>query len=149
MTSVGQVTRRLTADRRTDLRTLVRCIRGDLDCIVMKAVEKERNRRYETPKALAEDIQRHLDDEPVLASPPSLAYRTRKFLRRNRVRAALCGALLVALMGIGGMTYLGIDGATGCLRVNGEWRVTGPGRVHVITKDGAEVVESGGVFQLP
>ena len=48
-----------------------------------------------------------------------------------------------------GMTYLGIDGATGCLRVNGEWRVTGPGRVHVITKDGAEVVESGGVFQLP
>jgi cyanophycinase-like exopeptidase len=48
-----------------------------------------------------------------------------------------------------GMTYLGIDGATGCLRVNGEWRVTGPGRVQVITKDGAEAVESGGVFQLP
>ena len=48
-----------------------------------------------------------------------------------------------------GMTYLGIDGATGCLRVNDEWRVTGPGRVHVITRDGAEVVESGGAFRLP
>ena len=48
-----------------------------------------------------------------------------------------------------GMTYLGIDGATGCLRTDGKWRVTGPGRVQVITKDGAKVVESGGVFQLP
>ncbi len=48
-----------------------------------------------------------------------------------------------------GMTYLGIDGATGCLREDGEWRVTGPGRVQVITRDGVEVVESGGVFQLP
>ena len=48
-----------------------------------------------------------------------------------------------------GMTYLGIDGATGCLRVNGEWRVTGPGRVQIITNDGVEVIESGGVFQLP
>ncbi len=48
-----------------------------------------------------------------------------------------------------GMTYLGIDGATGCLRVSGEWRVTGPGRVQLITKAGAEVVASGGVFQLP
>ncbi len=47
-----------------------------------------------------------------------------------------------------GLTYLGIDGATGCLRAGDEWRVFGPGRMHVITKDGAEVVESGGVFQL-
>ena len=48
-----------------------------------------------------------------------------------------------------GITYLGIDGATGCLRVSDEWRVTGPGRVHVITRDGAEAVESGGAFRLP
>ena len=48
-----------------------------------------------------------------------------------------------------GMTYLGIDGATGCLRTGGEWRVTGPGRLQVITRDGVEVVKSGGVFQLP
>lgn len=48
-----------------------------------------------------------------------------------------------------GMTYLGIDGATGCLRAGGEWRVAGPGRVQVITRDGAEIVESGGVFRLP
>ena len=48
-----------------------------------------------------------------------------------------------------GMTYLGIDGATGCLRAGDEWRVTGAGRVHVITRDGSEVVESGGVFRLP
>jgi len=77
--------------------------RGDLDWIVVKAMEKERSRRYETAHALAEDLERHLRDEPVLASPPSRMYRLRKYVRRHRVGvvAGVLGgaALLVGLFG--------------------------------------------------
>ena len=59
-------------------------MRGDLDWIVMKALEKDRTRRYETANGMAMDLQRHLADEPVLAGPPSAAYRFRKFARRNK-----------------------------------------------------------------
>src|SRR4030095_17268734 len=59
----------------TDLRTLKREVSGDLDWITLKAMEKDRTRRYETANALAMDIQRHLNDEPVLARPPSTVYR--------------------------------------------------------------------------
>ena len=62
-------------------------VRGDLDWIVMKSLEKDRARRYETASALAEDVRRHLDHEPVLARSPGTAYRVRKFLRRHRVPA--------------------------------------------------------------
>src|SRR5262249_23926653 len=63
---------------------LRKLMRGDLDWIVMKALEKERNRRYETAAGLARDIERYLHDEPVQACPPSLGYRLRKFARRNK-----------------------------------------------------------------
>ena len=69
-------------------------MRGELDWIVMKALEKDRNRRYETANGLAADLQRYLDDEPVQACPPSAWYRLRKFARRNK--AALVTAALVA-----------------------------------------------------
>jgi tetratricopeptide (TPR) repeat protein len=59
-------------------------VRGELDWIVMKALEKDRNRRYETAASLARDLGRYLDDQPVLAGPPSAGYRLRKFLRRNQ-----------------------------------------------------------------
>ena len=59
-------------------------MRGELDWIVMKALEKDRNRRYETANGLAADIQRYLDDEPVQACPPSAMYRFRKFARRQQ-----------------------------------------------------------------
>ena len=62
-------------------------VRGELDWIVMKALEKERNRRYESAAALARDIEHHLNDEPVLAGPPSRAYRFRKFARRNKLQS--------------------------------------------------------------
>src|SRR5262249_3112327 len=58
--------------------------RGDLDWIVMKALEKDRGRRYETANGLAMDIHRYLADEPVQACPPSAGYRLRKFVRRNK-----------------------------------------------------------------
>ena len=78
--------------RRTDARRLSRHVRGELDWIVMKCLEKDRNRRYETPNSLARDIERYLHDEPVQACPPSTVYRFRKFARRNKVAAGVCGA---------------------------------------------------------
>ena len=59
-------------------------MRGDLDWIVMKCLEKDRNRRYETANGLASDVQLYLADEPVLATPPSALYRLRKFGRRHK-----------------------------------------------------------------
>src|SRR5262249_38704971 len=77
--------------------------RGELDWIVMKALEKDRNRRYETASAFAADVQRYLADEPVLACPPSLGYRWRKFARRNKgsmlAAALILGALLAGTIG--------------------------------------------------
>ena len=69
---------------RGEPRSLVQVLRGELDWIVMKALEKDRTRRYETANGLAADILRHLSNEPVLAAPPSRAYRMRKFVRKNR-----------------------------------------------------------------
>jgi autotransporter-associated beta strand protein len=63
---------------------LVKQVRGELDWVVLKALEKDRSRRYETAAALAEDVRRYLNDEPVQAGPPSRVYRLKKFLRRNR-----------------------------------------------------------------
>jgi serine/threonine protein kinase len=80
LTSLASV----AALRNMEPRRLSQFVRGDLDWIVMKALEKDRNRRYETASGLALDIQRFLNDEPVMACPPSAAYRIRKFLRRNR-----------------------------------------------------------------
>ena len=85
--------------RRTDPATLARTLRGDLDWIVMKALEKDRTRRYESAGAFAADVARHLRSEPVLARPPSAAYRTSRFLRRNR--APVAGALAFAALLIG------------------------------------------------
>ncbi len=87
------------AERRgADAPKLIGLLRGDLDCVVMKCLEKDRTRRYETVNGLAMDIQRHLDNEPVVARPPSAAYRLRKFARRNKVTvtaAAIVAAVLV------------------------------------------------------
>ncbi|MBN1509248.1 MAG: protein kinase [Sedimentisphaerales bacterium] len=77
---------------------LRRSIRGDLDWIVMKSLEKGRGRRYETPSGLAEDIQRHLDCEPVFARPPSGWYRGKKLLQRHGKLAAILIALAIALV---------------------------------------------------
>ena len=74
--------------RRTDARRLQPTVRGELDWIVMKCLEKDRNRRYETPNSLARDIERYLHDEPVQACPPSTSYQFKKFIRRNKVAAA-------------------------------------------------------------
>jgi tetratricopeptide (TPR) repeat protein len=96
----SQDTLRTLAQRyRSEPRTLTRQIRGELDWIVMKALEKERTRRYETANGLAMDIRRYLAGEPVLAAPPSVRYRIGKFVRRNRVAVAAAVAFVLVLMG--------------------------------------------------
>ncbi len=88
---------KLAQVRRTDIRTLGRRLRGDLDWITLKAMEKDPTRRYATAHALAEDIQHHLHHEPVTAGSPTMAYRLRKFVRRNRTQV-MVGAGIVVLV---------------------------------------------------
>ena len=88
----------LAANRGTEPAKLTKLVRGELDWIVMKALEKDRNRRYETANGFAMDVQRYLADEPVQACPPSAGYRLRKFARRNRralVTASVVGLAVV------------------------------------------------------
>src|SRR5262249_23426559 len=92
----------ISARRKTEPAKLGRVIQGDLDWIVMKALEKDRNRRYETANGLGQDIGRYLADEPVQACPPSTGYRLRKFVRRNK-RPVLAAAVTLLLL-IGGIT---------------------------------------------
>jgi eukaryotic-like serine/threonine-protein kinase len=88
----------VAANRRTEPRRLDGIIRGELDWIVMKALEKDRQRRYETANGLAMDIRRYLSGEAVVAAPPSTAYRFKKFIRRNRVMVTGVGSVAVALV---------------------------------------------------
>ena len=98
---------RTARDRQTEPNRLAPLLRGDLDWIVMKALEKDRGRRYETANGLALDIQRHLNNEPVMARPPSRFYRFRKLVRRNRVVFAAGAAVAAALViGLGTSTWL-------------------------------------------
>lgn len=88
-----------TASRRgMDAARLVHLLRGDLDWIVMKCLEKDREQRYETASGLARDIGRHLEHEPIQARPPSATYRARKFVRRHRAAVAAVAAIAVVLV---------------------------------------------------
>ncbi len=80
----GETITSISAQRNTEPKKLGQLLRGDLDWIVMKALEKDRTRRYETADGFAADVVRYLHDEPVEASPPSVAYRVRKFMRRHK-----------------------------------------------------------------
>jgi tetratricopeptide (TPR) repeat protein/tRNA A-37 threonylcarbamoyl transferase component Bud32 len=93
----------VAASRSMEPSRLSRSVRGELDWIVMKALEKDRNRRYETASVLASDLQHYLDDEPVLACPPSAGYRLRKFVRRNKGALAMGGAVLLCFVLLGGV----------------------------------------------
>jgi hypothetical protein len=102
LSTVDAALETLAETHRTDLRTLTQELNGELDWIVMKAIEKDRSRRYESASDFAEDVQRCLDDEPVEACPPSTAYRLGKFYRRHKVALAFTGALaLTTLVGAG------------------------------------------------
>jgi serine/threonine protein kinase/tetratricopeptide (TPR) repeat protein len=104
ISTLGQAATTVCTQRQSDPKRLGQMFRGELDWIVMKCLEKDRNRRYDTASALAADVQRYLRDEPVLACPPSRLYRFRKFARRYRGRMAaaglLAGLLLAAVAGL-------------------------------------------------
>ncbi len=85
----------------TTPRHLINAVRGDLDWIVLKTLEKDRNRRYASVAGLAADVRRHLVKEAVLAGPPSAAYRLRKFVARHRVGVAVAGGLFIAAIAFG------------------------------------------------
>ncbi len=95
----------LSANRGTEPAKLTRLVRGELDWIVMKALEKDRDRRYETANGFAADVQRYLADGPVEACPPSAGYRLRKFARRNKGPVLAVSLVLLALVvGVVGTT---------------------------------------------
>lgn len=89
-----------TEQRQSDPRKLSLLLRGDLDWVVMKCLEKDRTRRYEAASELARDLVRHLQNEPVMARPPSRSYKMRKFVRRHRVPVG-AGVAIVALLLVG------------------------------------------------
>jgi eukaryotic-like serine/threonine-protein kinase len=93
--------------RQSDVPKLIHLLRGDLDWIVMKALEKDRTRRFETASALAADIQRHLNNEPVTARPPTTVYRFQKLVRRNKTAFVAVSAVAAALViGLGLSLFL-------------------------------------------
>jgi hypothetical protein len=96
----GGESRTTAQGRRTDVVQLTHLLRGDLDWIVMKCLEKDRAQRYHTANGLAADIQRHLDNEPVIARPPSTAYQIRKAWQRHKL-ACIAGALVALTAGAG------------------------------------------------
>jgi non-specific serine/threonine protein kinase/serine/threonine-protein kinase len=114
VSSLGDASQVAAKQRRTDLHGLVRTLRGDLDWITMRAIEKDRTRRYASPSELSADIERYLRDEPVLAGPPGTTYRVRKFVRRHRLGVIAAAVVVAALV-------LGVVGATiGLMRAERE-----------------------------
>jgi serine/threonine-protein kinase len=97
ISTLGQAASTVSTQRKSDPKRLSQLVRGELDWIVMKALEKDRNRRYETANGLAADVQRYLADEPVLACPPSAWYRCGKFTRRHKMGLAVTGLAICLL----------------------------------------------------
>jgi len=110
----GEALASISAQRHMEPGKLAKLMRGELDWIVMKCLEKDRSRRYETASGFAMDVQRYLADEPVQACPPSVGYRFRKFARRNKrpVQAALV-VLVVLVAGIIGTAWQAIQATSG------------------------------------
>jgi serine/threonine protein kinase/tetratricopeptide (TPR) repeat protein len=98
LSGLGDSATVLAGNRGMDVRRLVRLLARDLDWVVMKALEKDRNRRYDSPADFARDVQRYLNREAILARPPSAAYRARKFVQRNRVAAFTAGLVAAAIL---------------------------------------------------
>ncbi len=98
VSELGEASATVADCHRTDSRSLVRELRGDLDWITMKAMEKDRARRYSSASELAADIERYRRNEPIVARPPSTSYRFRKFVRRHRVGVAAAAAVVMVLI---------------------------------------------------
>jgi serine/threonine protein kinase len=97
LSASGEQLASISAHRKTEPVKLTKLVRGELDWIVMKALEKDRGRRYETANGFARDVEHYLADEPVEACPPSAGYKLRKFARKNRKPLVLAGAFMLLL----------------------------------------------------
>ena len=118
LSTLGGALTGIAAHRKTDPSGLTRLIRGDLDWIVMKALEKNRARRYASASEFAADITRHVDDEPVVARPPSTAYRLRKFVRKHRGPVAAVAAVGATIIVLGSLAmWQGIRAQRQAMRV--------------------------------
>jgi eukaryotic-like serine/threonine-protein kinase len=98
LSSLGQSAKEIAERRRTDVASLAKDLRGDLEWVTLKAMEKDRTRRYASSSELAADIERHFKNEPVIACPPSAAYRMRKFVRRHRTGVGIAAASVLVLI---------------------------------------------------
>ena len=98
LSTMGEASTTQAMNRRMERPALIRQIRGDLDWITMKALEKDRTRRYGSPSDLAADIDRYLHHQPIVARPPSTAYKTKKFVRRHRVGVGVGAAIATLLV---------------------------------------------------
>jgi serine/threonine protein kinase/Flp pilus assembly protein TadD len=120
--STAQALPSIAAHRKTEPAKLSKMMRGELDWMVMQALEKDRNRRYESASAFAADVQRYLRDEPVAACPPSAGYRLRKFARRHKaaLRTTL-GAAAVLLLAVVGVSWVLWDRAAQEAASQADW----------------------------
>ncbi len=106
LSTMGEISAIQAQNRRTERPALIRQIRGDLDWITMKALEKDRTRRYGSPMDLAADIDRYLHHQPIIARPPSTFYKARKFVRRHRVGVGVASSLVFLLVAFSVTTAL-------------------------------------------
>src|SRR5262245_16657568 len=142
ISTLGQAGTAVSANRGLEQARLRRLVRGELDWIVMKALETDRSRRYDTTAALAADVRRYLADEPVQACPPSAAYRFRKFARRHR-RAVLTTsvAAVATVLGVGALV-------AGTLLFEREQARTADARAQAATDLAAAEAEARGRLEL-
>jgi serine/threonine protein kinase/Flp pilus assembly protein TadD len=142
VTTMSQAATSSSAHRKTDAKRLGQTIRGELDWIVMKALEKDRRRRYETANGFARDIERYLNDEPVAACPPSAGYRLRKFARRNR--AALMTAALLTFALILTVVVLAVSNVLiGKEQARTEGQRDRAEKAHKLAEDRADEIQQG------
>jgi serine/threonine protein kinase/Flp pilus assembly protein TadD len=106
LSTMGDASTAQAVNRRTEGRTLIRQIRGDLDWITMKALEKDRTRRYGSPSDLAADIERYLHHQPIVARPPSTLYKAKKFFRRHRAGVGVAATLAILLVAFSATTAI-------------------------------------------
>lgn len=106
LTSMGDASTKLARARRVSVGALKKALKDDLDWVVLKALEKDRNRRYDTANALSADLQRYLDHEPLVAGPPSASYRLRKLVRRYRGQFVATALIFAASVTFGSVALV-------------------------------------------
>lgn len=135
----------VAAHRRVDATRLGGLVKGELDWIVMKTLDKDRARRYDSASALAADVQRHLNGEPVAAAPPTKLYRARKLIRRHRTAVLAAGvvglSLMVGAVGMGVLAYKESNARARAERAEGEMRKRSEELERVARFQGAQLRE--------